>query len=211
MKRLIAIYCLIPLMSIAFAGCSAKEQAQKPAEDLITLNSIVVMSVDIVPAGTAARPAAEQEGLDKGRIVLDSLLAEYLAGKENVRFMSAAERDAMTDSSFARCRTSAAITICQQVGGEAVMVLTLNRYRERQGNDYSVVHPASIAFDYKLIQAGSGRTLCAGVFDETQQALSENILNFFKVSKRGFKWITADALAREAIEQKLTNCPYLKK
>jgi hypothetical protein len=176
------------------------------------LKSIVVMPVDIIPAEEGRkRPAAEQEALEKGRIGLDSLLVEYLAGKENVRFMSAAERDALGDKSYARCRTSAAITICQQVGGEAVLLVTLYRYRDRQGHEYSVAQPASVAFDYKLLEAGSGRTLCAGVFDETQQALSENIFDFARFTRRAFKWITAEALAREGLEQRLSNCPPLKK
>jgi hypothetical protein len=74
-----------------------------------------------------------------------------------------------------------------------------------------VAHPASIAFDYKLLEAGSGRTLCSGVFDETQQALSENIFDFARFTKRGLKWITGEALAREGLEQRLSNCPPLKK
>ncbi|MEW6500878.1 MAG: hypothetical protein ACOY8P_00560 [Thermodesulfobacteriota bacterium] len=201
----------IVLLSALF-GCATTPSGQQAAEEVPTLKSIVVMPVDVVPPEQGQkRPVAEQEALDKGRILLDSLLAEYLAGKENVRFMSAAERDTLGSKSFARCRTSAAVTICQQVGGEAVLLVTLNRYRERQGNEYSVAHPASVAFDYKLLEAGSGRTLCAGVFDQTQQSLSENIFDFARFSKRGFKWITGEALAREGLEHRLANCPYLKK
>lgn len=206
------LYCLAILASFSLFGCATQESTVRAAEEVPALKSIVVLPVDIVPAEEGRkRPAAEQEALDKGRVFLDSLLAEYLSGKENVRFMSAAERDTLGGKSFARCRTSAAVTICQQVGGEAVLLITLNRYRERQGNEYSVGHPASVAFDYKLLEAGSGRTLCAGVFDETQQSLSENILDLARFSRRGFKWITAEALAREGLEQRLSNCPYLKK
>ena len=212
MKHLLVTLCgFAVLATLALNGCAAKEAAQTPAEETRTVNAIVVMPVEIIPADDQKRSAADEADLAKGSIVLDSLLAEYLAGKPNVRFMSAAERDTLGDKSFARCRTSAAITICQQVGGEAVLIVTLNRYRERLGNEYSVVHPASVAFDYKLLEAGSGRTLCAGVFDEAQQPLSENILDFFKFSKRGGKWITGETLAREGLQQKLANCPFLKK
>jgi hypothetical protein len=206
------LYCLAILASFSLSGCATQESSVRAADDVPALKAMVILPVDIVPAEEGRkRPAAEQEALDKGRILLDSLLAEYLAGKENVRFMSAAERDSLGDKSFARCRTSAAVTICQQVGGEAVLLVTLNRYRERQGNEYSVAHSASVAFDYKLLEAGSGRTLCAGVFDETQQSLSENILDLARFSKRGFKWITGESLAREGLDQRLSNCPYLKK
>ncbi len=211
MKRL--FYCLAILASLAFAGCASTEPSQQAAgEEGAALKPIVILPVDIVPAEEGKkRTAAEQEALNKGRMLLDSLLADYLTDKKNVRFMSAAERDALGSKTFARCRTSAAITICQQVGGEAVLLVTLNRYRDRQGNEYSVAQPASVAFDYKLLEAGSGRTLCAGVFDETQRSLSENILDFARFSKRGFKWITGEALAREGMENRLSNCPYLKK
>ncbi len=211
MKRFLsclAILALFPLM-----GCAAKQPAgQQAADDVPALKSIVVMPVDIAPTEHGEkRPTAEQEALDKGRLLLDNLLAEYLADKENVRFMSATERDSLSGGSFARCRTSAAVTICKQVGGEAVLLVTINRYRDRHGNDYSVAHPASISFDYKLLEAGSGRTLCSGLFDETQQSLFENILDFARFSKRGSKWITGEALAREGVEERFSNCPYLKK
>lgn len=208
----IFLYCFAILASLTLSGCATQGASQQAVDEVAPLKAIVVMPVDIVPAEEGRkRPIAEQETLDKGRILLDSLLAEYLTGKENVRFMSAAERDTLGAKSFARCRTSAAVTICQQVGGEAVLLLTVNRYRDRQGNEYSVAQPASVAFDYKLLEAGSGRTLCAGVFDETQHSLSENILDFARFSKRGFKWISGEALAREGLEQRLSNCPYLKK
>jgi len=206
------LYGLAMMTLFTLYGCATHDPAQQADEEVPALKSIIIMPVDIVPAEEGRkRTVAEQEALNKGRIILDSLIAEYLTSKENTRFMSAAERDALGDKSYARCRTSAAVTICQQVGGEAVLLLTLNRYRERQGNDYSVAHPASVAFDYKLLEAGSGRTLCAGVFDETQQALSENLFDFGRFSKRGFKWITGEALAREGLTQRLSNCPYLKK
>lgn len=212
MKHLLALCGFALLTALTLAGCAVKNAAPQAAEEPVALTSIVVMPVDIVPAANERQRTAEEEAdLAKGRMILDRLVAEYLAGKENVRLMSAEERDALDDKSFTRCRTSAAITICRQVGGEAVLLITLTRYRERQGNEYSVVHPASVAFDYKLLEVGSGRTLCAGVFDETQRSLSENILDLAKFSKRGFKWITGEALAREGVEQRLAGCPQLKK
>ena len=39
------------------------------------------------------------------------------------------------------------------------------------------------------------------VFDETQQALSENIFRFFTFLRRGGKWITAGELAREGVRK----------
>jgi hypothetical protein len=103
------------------------------------------------------------------------------------------------------------VTICRTFRADAVLILTLNRFRERDGGEYSVNSPASVAFDYKLISGESGQTLCSGVFSETQQPLLDDLLVFFQRAKRGFKWITAEALAREGMEQKFALCPYLEK
>jgi len=41
------------------------------------------------------------------------------------------------------------------------------------------------------------------VFDENQQALTENLLGIGKFFKRGGKWITAEALSKEGVEKGL--------
>lgn len=101
-----------------------------------------------------------------------------------------------------------------QVAGEkldcsSALQITLERYRERLGDEYSATDPASLAFAYKLINVADGKVICFGQFDETQKPVSENILAIGQAIKRGFKWITVTDLTKEALKSKLTGCPGL--
>jgi len=99
--------------------------------------------------------------------------------------------------------------IGQQMGVDAVMLTLVSRYTERDGGDYSVNQPASVSFKYQLIHVPTGKELCMGVFDETQQTLLSNLFSFSKASSRGFKWVKAEQLTREGLNEKLNDCQYL--
>jgi hypothetical protein len=84
--------------------------------------------------------------------------------------------------------------------GEArALNVLIYRFQERLGGNFSVERPASVGFHVHLFE--EGRLLKIFVFDETQQPVSENILRFFTFLRRGAKWITAEALAREGVDK----------
>ena len=56
----------------------------------------------------------------------------------------------------------------------------------------------------------SGQVLCRGRFDETQESVMENLFNFSSARKRGFTWVTAEEMLREGLQNKLSECPYLR-
>jgi hypothetical protein len=75
------------------------------------------------------------------------------------------------------------------------------RFQERRGGNFSVVRPASVGYHVHFFnQAGLMKVV---VFDETQQALSENVFGFFTFLRRGARWITAEELAREGVDKAL--------
>ena len=89
-------------------------------------------------------------------------------------------------------------------GADAVMVGNLYRFNERIGTSYSVVSPASVAFDLHLIGVSSGRVLWAGHVDETQRSLSENLFEIGSFIKRKGEWVSADDLATSGLDDLLT-------
>lgn len=191
------------------SGC-ARTTAQIQPEELLPIKTIVVLPVEIDTDGQSTRLPKERQQLEKGQKLVDTLLADYFSGREDVALLTPGQRDAL-DKDMNRCRTTAAVTICRTKKADAVLLCTLHRFTEREGNEYSIVSPASVAFEYKLIQAETGQTLCSGVFDETQQPLLANMFQFFKKAQRGVKWLSAEELAREGFKQKIGDCPYLKK
>lgn len=97
----------------------------------------------------------------------------------------------------------------EKLGRKSALLVTLERYRERLGDEYSATDPASLAFSFRLINITDGKVICFGQFDETQQPVSENILAIGQAFKRGFKWITIADLTKEALNRKFASCPEL--
>ena len=102
-----------------------------------------------------------------------------------------------------------ALHIGKKIEADAVLVLRLFRYINREGKTYSVSQPASVSFEYSLLHVPSGKVLCTGVFDETQESLFSNLFSFKQASRRGFSWITARELTMEGLKEKFKACRYL--
>ncbi|MCX5817763.1 MAG: hypothetical protein NTX75_16240 [Proteobacteria bacterium] len=75
------------------------------------------------------------------------------------------------------------------------------RFEERKGGNYSVEKPAGVGFHMHLFENNTLKQIF--VFDEDQQALTENLFGIGKFFKRGGKWITAEALSKEGVEKGL--------
>lgn len=79
--------------------------------------------------------------------------------------------------------------------------LLLFRYEERVGGNLGVDKPAGVGFHMHLMENNVLKHVFT--FDEDQQALSENLFNIGKFFRRGAKWLTAEELSRDAINQGL--------
>lgn len=99
------------------------------------------------------------------------------------------------------------MTLGQQAGVEAVLIGHIYRMRERVGTAYGASRPASVAFDLHLIRVRDGHLIWAGQFDETQRALSEDLLRTDAFLRRGAIWLTAEALARDGLKQIIAKMP----
>ena len=85
---------------------------------------------------------------------------------------------------------------------DGVLVCFLYRFIERIGSRYAAERPASVAFDIYLLRVPDGRILWAGRFDETQRALSENLLEINKFVKRK-GWISAADMTAAGLDDLL--------
>ena len=71
--------------------------------------------------------------------------------------------------------------------------------RGMQKADFNI-QPASVIIDLFLIDVNNKRIIRRYHYDETQQPLSENVLQAGTFFKRGGKWVTSMELADEALE-----------
>lgn len=91
--------------------------------------------------------------------------------------------------------------IGEMVYADAVIVGRVLRYRERDGAEWGVRSPASVAFVLDLIDVRRGDVVWSSRFDETQKAPSENIFALGDISQRGIRWLTADQLAQDGVRK----------
>jgi hypothetical protein len=104
-----------------------------------------------------------------------------------------------------------AIEVFQEVGkafqAEGVMAGYIYRWREREGGDYAVNRPASVAFDLYIIRPGDGAVLWKAKFDKTQRSLSEDVLDLPTFMEGGGRWMKAEKLAMIGLEGMLAGMP----
>ena len=198
----IAVCCL----TLA-TGCAHKEDLVSAAkEPVVPITGIAVLPVRSVLDTDNGQPSAGEKMLQAGSQVMNDLMKQMLAGTPGIRFVTepAAARGTEMVGGLEAIRR-----IATQQGCNVVLETTLSRYSERVGGEYGVKQPAAVTFAYKLYEVGDGRVLCHGRFDEQQQSLMENLLTLPKAKSRGLVWLTAEELARDGLQEKLKECPYL--
>ncbi len=87
----------------------------------------------------------------------------------------------------------------QSRNADGVLIGYIFRYEDRQGSDYAVSSPASVAFDLHLISVPTGEVVWQAAFDQTQAALSDNLFNIDTFIQRKGRWVSADELAAEGL------------
>jgi hypothetical protein len=94
-----------------------------------------------------------------------------------------------------------------EFGADAVLLGEVSRYQERSGQAAGTLHPAAVGFQVTLYSAPGARKLWSGVFSETQQALSENVLSTYRYPGGGTRWLTVEELARWGAKETVAAMP----
>lgn len=204
-----SISTAILALTLLTAACV---QQVAPADDETlpkAVKSIAVLPVVAVPETAVGNSPLARKQMQDGVAALAQVLADTLSSNSKVRLLTNDEVESYLPG-YSANQVAEARVVGQGLKAEAVMVWEVSRFRERQGTDYAVQSPASVAFDYRLVHTESGKTLCAASFDETQQSASDNLLSLRALANRGFKWISASDLLQEGVTKKLPDCDYLK-
>ncbi len=91
---------------------------------------------------------------------------------------------------------AAAAAAHAEFGADALLIGSVTRFRERRGESMGSEAPASVIFAVKLYSAPAGTLLWTGHFEETQLALTDNVLKTARYPGRGTRWLTAEEFAR---------------
>jgi len=194
------------LASLLLTACAAKH-AEQDAQNPTGIKHIIVMPVSIVDTSPADL-AMHKKDLSAGKTVLTRLIQDYFIDNDKVSILSEEQAESYNQT-YNNNENQQVKEICKRMHADAVMTWNLSRYKEKDGGDYSVNHPASVAFSYRLTDINTGRILCGSRIDQTQQSLTDNLLSAKRFLHRGGKWISAEQLSREIISDKLKECGYL--
>jgi len=96
-----------------------------------------------------------------------------------------------------------------ELGVEGIVAGYVYRFRERKGVSYTVEQPASVTFEIHLLRVSDGALVWRGSFDKTQSSLMENLFQVASFFRGKGKWVTAEELTGEGVEQVLKTFPGL--
>ena len=97
-----------------------------------------------------------------------------------------------------------------ELGSDVLAVGYVYRYTEREGYNYSVKHPASVAFEIHLIKTIDGSIIWRGFLDKTQKSLMEDVFQMSSFFKGGGKWMTARQLTEQGMNKIFETFPGLE-
>ena len=92
----------------------------------------------------------------------------------------------------------------QCIPADYLLVPQVLYWRDRTPDSLGYKQPSSVVIDLYLIHVPEKRIVRRFHFDETQQPLSENLLEAQKFFDRKGRWVSALELAREGLEEGLT-------
>ena len=203
--KVLACWALTVLL-IFSAGCSYIAPGNTEKE-LATINSIGVLPAH--PVSRQPSEAGAMAELEAGAETINSLLADYFQGFQDVSLISQSELEGLSSTESGKSLYLAR-EAGQQLHYDAVLITSVERYQARDGSEYAVITPASVSFSLKLLAVESGRVIWSADFDQTQQPLFENVLKT-RSTGSGFRWLTASELASAGLTKKLDSSPYLNR
>lgn len=219
--RKYSLACLVIAMAAAFslaAGCArgTKPSAKPPVATSAATSAVAFLGKTFVVA-PFTNPATDADLLagflpssrsvpEVALVHLDAVLEQTLAGaKQNfvpAKMAAGCVKSAPRGNESGRLAT---MRYWQNVGNCAgadyVVVPMLIDWRERDGSEMGATRPASVNMSLYLVDARSGGIVKHFHFDETQQALTSNLLDAGKFVSRHGRWLTAMELAQEGLRQ----------
>lgn len=150
---------------------------------------------------------AEEFMTDRLKFMLDGWTSSTLVSSEQYQALRSrilsSKREPVTERELL-------IAIGREYNADAILTGSVYKFKNRVGSNFAVESPASVGFDLDLIEAQSGGLLWSRRHEETQQALSENLLGLGSFFTRKGRWVTVEDLAVSGLEKILQTIPIRK-
>ncbi len=200
----VLVRAALALNVLSLAGCAS---IFKPSEPMIS--SPVKLFAVLPLKRVAASPEPQAVGVDvevaapdAERVVTAQIYA-VMAESSTWRFVPDLQVEQAMREVHAAELEARALQLGKVVKADGVFYGTVSRFRERDGSEYGARHGASVSFRLALVSVETGATVWEGRFDQTQQALSSNLLDWWMFWEAGPKWVSARELSHLGVGQLL--------
>jgi hypothetical protein len=216
------VFC-IGMVLLLGAGCGSSRKSSSQPQTLPGLQKVVVVgfrpaipeygrpdAVRSPVTGTTfmAGPVTEEIAQQMTQSLLDRLASErdyqvIPPGQARGVYATLIDSDVGVDIG--------AVEVFQKVGkafqADGVVAGYIYRWQEREGGDYAVNRPASVAFDLFIIRPSDGAAIWKTKFDKTQRSLSEDALDFSTFMEGQGRWMQAEKLAMMGLNEMVARMP----
>jgi PBP1b-binding outer membrane lipoprotein LpoB len=200
--------------AVVLVGCASKEapppQATEP-EAIATAEAVppstkLVAVLPIEPAPAPAHdghPPAPAPPPDAG-LAVTAQIYRALADQTEFRFvpdLTVSDELEVPQVRSAGDLLSRAIALGKDVGADAVVFGRVFRFEQRVGTEYGATQPASVWFELAVVDVARGEVVWHDSFDQTQQPLTSNLLNWWMFWRSGPRWVSAGELAGLGVDR----------
>jgi hypothetical protein len=199
---------------LALAGCSAVRPAPVVQNQTLRMPPGTLKKVAVVPFShkdTLLKYSGEGSASPETAAELVARFMTDAIAKRGIQVIPASDLAIAFNAQGLKAadvnpRTAAELA-AREFGATAIMVGQVSRYRERGGEKYGSTSAASVAFNVTIYAADPVQRVWSSQFDETQRALSENIINARRYPGGGTRWLTAAELAQWGAESAVGTLP----
>lgn len=205
-------------MSFAAAGCvplasDTLQGAKQTVSDLApkdvtthavrSIKTITINQIAVMPIIDAPVPGAESLAPGAG----DSITAELYSQVAVAGGWELIAQDDVAQAMQKMPPTSVdnldqnALELGHQVSADGVIYGKVERYKERVGLAYASAEPASVTFELKFVDIKSKQVVWTARFAKSQKALSQNIFNLVNFVQTSGRWVRANEIAQEGVQQ----------
>ena len=218
MKAIIKKTLLILILIFAFESLSTHETRAEDRPALAMTPFFVARGED--PGRGAICPVCKRvysrgDILTGSQIILNRMLQEKMEARGTFRVLALEKvEEALShrdQTPFEEKAVQSSIQAGKELNADFIIVGFLFRFEQRIGSAIGVEKPASVAFDIHFYRLRDGKMVWDGRFDETQQALSENLLKIGAFLRRKASWLTAEELASVGMDEVLGRFPGAEK
>jgi hypothetical protein len=187
---------LLGVLALALLACASPVEVRTMSTPIYPVRRVALVPLDL-PSGPDGKPAREGSDIVTARVLesLEALGRFDLIPPQEVRLTL--ERAGLA-AEATPAETGA--RLYDEFGVDAVLYGRVDRWVRRSGGERGSERPASCWFSLDL-RGADGAPIWRGTYQESQQPLTDDPGSLGRAWGRGFRFVTAEALAAYGAEE----------